>query len=146
MAVVAAVGGTFSALDASLEFLGAAAGGIAIGLAIGFVVAEIRIRLNDTPTENTISLLTAYAAFIPAHELDLSGVLAAVAAGIYLGWRAPEVASPQTRLQGLAIWEILVFLLNASLFILIGLQLPVIADGLDAYTMGELVGTPRSSA
>ena len=71
VAVVAAVGGTFSALDASLEFLGAAAGGIAIGLAIGFVVAEIRIRLNDTPTENTISLLTAYAAFIPAHELDL---------------------------------------------------------------------------
>ena len=104
MAVAAAVGGSFSALDAGLEFLGGAAGGIAIGLAIGYVVAEIRLRLDDTPTENTISLLTAYAAFIPAHELDLSGVLAAVAAGSTSAGGRPEVASPQTRLQGFAIW------------------------------------------
>ena len=95
------------------------------------MVAEIRRRVDDTTTENTISLLTAYAAFIPAHELELSGVLAAVTAGIYLGWRAPEITSAQTRLQGFAMWEILVFLLNASLFILIGLQLPVIVDGLE---------------
>ena len=140
IAVAAAVGGSFSVLDAGLEFLGAAVGGIAIGFVVGWVVAEIRLRLNDTPTELTISLLTAYAAFIPADELGLSGVLAAVTAGVYLGWRAPEVASPQTRLQGFAVWEILTFLLNASLFILIGLQLPVIADGLDAYSVGELVG------
>ena len=134
IAVAAAVGGSFSALDAGLEFLGAAAGGIAIGLAVGFVVGEIRRRLDDTPTEMTISLLTAYAAFIPADELGLSGVLASVTTGIYLGWIAPEIASPQTRLQGFAVWEILVFLLNATLFILIGLQLPVITDGLDAYS------------
>ena len=140
IAVAAAVGGSFSALDAGLEFLGAAAGGIAIGLAVGFVVGEIRRRLDDTPTELTISLLTAYAAFIPADELGLSGVLASVTTGIYLGWIAPEIASPQTRLQGFAVWEILVFLLNATLFILIGLQLPVITDGLDAYSTGELVG------
>ena len=140
IAVSAAVGGSFSALDAGLEFLGAAAGGIAIGLAIGFVVGEIRRRLEDTPTELTISLLTAYAAFIPADALGLSGVLASVTTGIYLGWIAPEIASPQTRLQGFAVWEILVFLLNATLFILIGLQLPVITDGLDTYSTGELVG------
>jgi CPA1 family monovalent cation:H+ antiporter len=140
VAVAAAIGGSFSLVDATLEFLGAAAGGIAIGLAVGFVVAEIRRRLDDTPTELTISLLTAYAAFIPADELGLSGVLAAVTAGIYLGWRAPEVASPETRLQGFAVWEILVFLLNATLFILIGLQLPVIADGIDSYSTGELLG------
>ncbi len=140
IAVAAAVGGSFSALDAGLEFLGAAAGGIAIGLAVGFGVGEIRRRLDDTPTELTISLLTAYAAFIPADELGLSGVLASVTTGIYLGWIAPEIASPQTRLQGFAVWEILVFLLNATLFILIGLQLPVITDGLDAYSTGQLVG------
>jgi Na+/H+ antiporter len=140
VAVAAAVGGSFSTLDAGLEFVGAAAGGIAIGLVAGYVVAEIRLRLNDTPTELTISLLTAYAAFIPAHELGVSGVLAAVTTGVYLGWRAPEVASPQTRLQGFAVWEILTFLLNASLFILIGLQLPVITGGLDAYSTGELLG------
>ena len=140
VAVAAAVGGSFSAVDAGLEFVGAAAGGIAMGLAVGFVVAEIRRRVDDTTTSLTISLLTAYAAFIPADELGLSGVLAAVTAGVYLGWRAPEIVSPQTRLQGFAVWEILVFLLNATLFILIGLQLPVIVDGLDARSTGELIG------
>ena len=99
VAVAAAVGGSFSALDAGLEFVGAAAGGIAIGLAIGWVVGEIRYRLDDAPTEITISLLTAYAAFIPADELGLSGVLASVTTGVYLGWRAPELITPETRLQ-----------------------------------------------
>jgi CPA1 family monovalent cation:H+ antiporter len=140
VAVAAAVGGTFSALDAGLEFLGAAAGGVAIGVVVGFLVAEIRRRLDDAPTEITISMLTAYAAFIPADALGLSGVLAAVTAGLYLGWRAPELITPQTRLQSTAVWEILVFLLNATLFILIGLQLPVIADGLAAYAPAELAG------
>jgi Na+/H+ antiporter len=140
VAVAAAVGGSFSALDAGAEFVGAALGGIAVGLAVGYVVAELRRRLDDAPSELTISLLTAYAAFIPAHELGLSGVLAAVTTGIYLGWRAPELASPQTRLQGFAVWEILVFLLNATLFILIGLQLPVIVDGLEGRGAGELIG------
>jgi monovalent cation/hydrogen antiporter len=140
VAVTAAVAGTFSVVDAGLEFIGAVAGGVAIGLAVGFVVGEIRRRLDDIPTEITISLLTAYAAFIPADELDLSGVLAAVTAGIYLGWMAPEVSTPQMRLQGFAVWEILVFLLNAVLFILIGLQLQVIGPELDAYGAGELAG------
>ncbi len=140
VAVAAAVGGSFSALDAGLEFIGAAAGGIAIGLAVGYVVAEIRRRIEDALTEITISLLTGFAAFIPADELGLSGVLAAVTAGIYLGWRAPELQSPETRLQAFAVWEVLVFLLNATLFILIGLQLPVIADGLDGYTTAEVLG------
>ena len=140
VAVAAAVGGTFSALDAGLEFVRSAVGGIAIGLVVAFVVAAIRRRLDDAPTEITISLLTGYAAFIPADELGLSGVLAAVTAGIYLGWQAPELITPQTRLQSTAVWEILVFILNATLFILIGLQLPVITEGLDPYTTGELVG------
>jgi monovalent cation/hydrogen antiporter len=140
VAVSAAVGGSFSILDAGLELVGAAVGGIAIGLAVGYVVAEIRGRLDDAPTEITISLLTGYAAFIPADELGLSGVLAAVTAGIYLGWRSPELITPGTRLQSFAVWEILVFLLNAALFILIGLQLRVIMDGLGSYTTGELLG------
>ena len=140
VAVAAAVGGSFSALDAGLEFVGAAGGGIAIGLVVGFVVAEIRRRLDDPLTEVTISLLTAYAAYIPADVLGVSGVLAAVTAGIYLGWQAPQLITPQTRLQSTGLWEILVFLLNATLFILIGLQLPVVTERLDAYTTGEVVG------
>ena len=140
VAVAAAIGGSFSAVDAGFEFLLAAVGGVAIGLAVAFVIAEIRRRLNDPVTEITISLLTAYAAFIPADELGLSGVLAAVSAGVYLGWRAPELISPETRLQAFGTWEVLIFLLNATLFILIGLQLPVIVDGLEGTPVGEVVG------
>jgi Na+/H+ antiporter len=140
VAVAAAVGGSFSVVDAGFEFVYSALGGIAIGLVVGYVVAEIRRRLDDTPTELTISLLTAYAAFVPADAIGVSGVLAAVTTGIYMGWRAPEIASPQTRLQGFALWEMLVFLLNATLFILIGLQLPVIVDALQNRSSGEVVG------
>jgi monovalent cation/hydrogen antiporter len=138
VAVAAAVGGSFSLLDASLEFVGAAAGGVAIGLAVGFVVTEIRRRIDDIPTEVTISLFTGYAAFLPADELGLSGVLAAVTAGIYLGWMAPHISTPQMRLQGFAVWEILTFLLNATLFILIGLQLPVVVDGIQDLSAAEV--------
>jgi monovalent cation/hydrogen antiporter len=130
VAVAAAIGAGFSIADAGLRFVGGAAGGIAIGLLVGFVIAEIRSRVDEPNTEVTISLFTGYVAFLPADELGLSGVLATVTAGIYLGWRAPRLASPQTRLRSYALWELLVFLLNATLFILIGLQLPVIADGL----------------
>ena len=67
-------------------------------------------------------------------------MLAVVACGLYLGFRAPEIASPESRMQGFALWSILTFLLNATLFILIGLQLPVIVDGLSGRPAGEVVG------
>jgi len=140
VAVVAAVEGTFSLLDASLEFLLAAAGGVALGLAVGYVIGEIRRRLDDPQTEITISLITGYAAFLPAEHLHVSGVLSVVTAGLYLGWRAPELASPPTRLQVSAVWEVLTFLLNATLFVLIGLQLPVVLDDLTGQPLSELLG------
>ncbi|HEV7562604.1 MAG TPA: Na+/H+ antiporter [Solirubrobacterales bacterium] len=129
VAVAAAVGGSFSLGEASLRFVGVAAGGIAIGLVVGYLVAEIRRRVDDPSTEVTISLFTGYAAFLPADQLGVSGVLAAVTAGVYLGWQAPRLVSPETRLRTYSVWETLIFLLNATLFILIGLQLPVILDG-----------------
>jgi CPA1 family monovalent cation:H+ antiporter len=140
VAVAAAVGGTFSLLDASLEFLMAAGGGVALGLAVGYVVGEVRRRLDDPPTEITLSLITGYVAFLPAEQLHLSGVLAVVAAGLYLGWRAPELASAPTRLQAFAVWDVATFLLNATLFVLIGLQLPVVVDDLTGRPLPELIG------
>jgi CPA1 family monovalent cation:H+ antiporter len=122
------------------EFFGDAAGGIAIGLAVGWVIAQVRRRITDVNTELTISLFSAYGAFIPADQLGVSGVLAAVTACIYLGFRAPEIASPESRMQGAAMWSVLTFLLNATLFILIGLQLPVIVGGLAGRPAGEVVG------
>jgi Na+/H+ antiporter len=135
---VMAVGGTFSLWEAGLEFVLGAAGGIAIGLVVGWVIAEIRRRIDDVPVEITISLLSAYAGYIPAEAIDASGVLAAVTVGIVLGWRAPQISTASMRLQGYAVWEILTFLLNALLFVLIGLQLPLILDGLSGEPPGEL--------
>ena len=137
-AVGAAVGGSFSAWDAGLGFLLAPIGGIVVGLGVAWVIAEVRRRVEDVPTEITISIFTGYAAYFPAEAIGASGVLAAVTAGIYLGWRAPQIASSESRLQGFSFWTITQFLLNATLFVLIGLQLPQILDGLSGQSAWDL--------
>jgi monovalent cation/hydrogen antiporter len=129
----------FSTGHTLLEFFKEAGGGIAIGLAVGVAIAEVRKRVDDVNTELTISLFSAYGAFVPADLLDVSGVLAVVTCGIYLGFRAPEIASLESRMQGYALWSILTFLLNAALFILIGLQLPVIVDGLSGIPTENVI-------
>ncbi len=140
VAVAAAIGEGVSAGHTVLTFFGDVAGGVAIGLAVGWLIAEIRKRVTDVNTELAISLFSAYGAFIPADQLGVSGVLAVVACGLVLGFRAPEIASPESRMQGYAMWSILTFLLNATLFILIGLQLPVIVDGLAGEPASQVVG------
>jgi CPA1 family monovalent cation:H+ antiporter len=137
-AITAAVTGSFSVWEASWRFLWNVSGGIAIGIVVGFLVAVVRRRLDNPPVEITIALMTGYLAFIPANAAEASGVLAAVTAGIFLGWRTPELTSVQTRLQGAAVWEIFVFVINALLFALIGLQLSGILDALSGVTSGEL--------
>ena len=147
IAVRAATGAVaFSLLDAGWDFLWKAAGGIALGLAVGWVIAQVRRRLDDPLVENTIGLLSGYAAYVPAEHLHLSAVLSAVTVGCYVGWQAPKIASPATRLQGFAMWELLVFLMNAFLFVLIGLQLPAILDALDTTDPWTLAGYAWRSA
>jgi Na+/H+ antiporter len=131
-AVAAVVSGSFSLADAAGSFALNVVGGIAIGLGVGFVIRAIRRRLDDAPTEITISLLSGYFAFLPAHAAGVSGVLAAVTVGIFMGWHTPELTTAQTRLQGIAVWEIVFFVLNATLFALVGLQLPVILEALSS--------------
>src|SRR5690242_7386651 len=136
-AVAAAVGGSFSLLGASAQIVVDVAGGIAVGLAVGFVVRHIRRCLDDPPIEVAIAVLSGYFAYLPAVALGVSGVLAAVTIGVYMGWHTPELTNERTRLTGDAFWEILVFLVNALLFGLIGLQLRGIVDALS--------GTPRAT-
>jgi CPA1 family monovalent cation:H+ antiporter len=140
IALAAVAGAGFSLLDAGWDFLWKASGGVIVGLAVGYVIAGIRKRLDDPLVENTIGLLTAYAAYVPAEHLGVSAVLAAVTVGCYVGWRAPEIASPATRLQGFGMWELLQFLMNAFLFVLIGLQLPNIVGALDDFSAWTLIG------
>ena len=138
-AVAAVVGGSFSLASASGHFVLSVAGGIAVGLAVGFLIRQVRLHLENPPVEITISILSGYFAYLPAQAAGLSGVLAAVAAGIYLGWHTLELTSAQTRVQGLAVWEILFFLLNGLLFALVGLQLPQIVDALAGRSAASLV-------
>jgi CPA1 family monovalent cation:H+ antiporter len=140
VAVAAVVTGSFSELRTGGLFVVTAAGGVAVGLGVGWVVRQARRRLDNPPAEVTISLLTGYFAFIPAELLGVSAVLAAVTAGIYLGWHTPELTTSQVRQQGLAVWEIVQYLLNALLFVLVGLQLPVVVDALGDIPGPKLLG------
>lgn len=140
VAVVAVVAGSFSLAHASLEFVLGAAGGVAIGLVVGWIVAEIRKRTADAQVSVTISLLTGYAAFVPAAAVGASGVLATVTAGIYMGIRGPRIIQPRIRLQGYFVWDILDFIINAILFVLVGLQLRMIVEGLSGYSPSALGG------
>jgi len=139
-AVIAVVSGSFSLADAAGSFALNVVGGIAIGLGVGFLVRQLRRRITDPALAITLSLMSGYFAYLPATAAGVSGVLAAVTIGIYMGWYTPELTTWQTRLQGIAVWEILFFLLNALLFALIGLQLPVIVDALAGYSAAQLVG------
>jgi monovalent cation/hydrogen antiporter len=140
VAVAAVLTGSFSLWETGGRLVLNAAAGIAIGLAVGYVVRQVRRRMHDAPSEIAISLLTGYLAYLPAEALGVSAVLAAVTVGIYMGWYTPELTDADTRLQGFAFWTILTFILNAAVFTLIGLQLPVVLDGLDTWSTAELAG------
>ncbi len=138
VAVAAVLGGTFSLLSATGQFIAGAVGGVAIGLAVGWVIAEVRRRTTDIQTSITISLLSGYAAFIPANALGASGVLASVTTGIYMGARGPSIISARTRLQGFFVWEMLDFVINATLFVLVGLQLRAVVNQLGTWPPARL--------
>jgi Na+/H+ antiporter len=122
-AVAAATTGHLSAAHSAGTIVYSAVAGGAIGLAVGFVGRLLRNRIDDPPIEIAGSILLAYAAYLPAEEIHASGVLAAVTAGLYLGWHSSGGAfSARSRLQSQAFWETLVFLINAALFILVGLS------------------------
>lgn len=123
-AVAAVVTGVFSLGHASWKFFVVGAGGILFGLFIGWLAEQFHRRVVDPPIEITVSLLTPFAAYLPAEHLGVSGVLAVVTAGLYLGWRLPEITDFQTRLDSRPVWDTVEFVLNGFVFILIGLQLP----------------------
>jgi monovalent cation/hydrogen antiporter len=121
--VTAATTGKFSALHTAGSILYSAVAGAAIGLLVGLVGRQLRNRIDDPPIEIAGSILLAYAAYLPAEAVHASGVLAAVSAGLYLGWHSSGGAfSARSRLQSNAFWQTLVFLVEAALFVLVGLS------------------------
>src|SRR4051812_3929693 len=139
-ALVASVTGVFSPWEAGLRLVLNIVGGIAVGIAVGYVIRLVRRRLDNPPLEVTIAFLSGYFAFLPAAAMGVSGVLAVVTAGIYMGWYTPEVTTVDTRMQGQGFWESLTFLLNVLLFGLVGLQLRPILDALSGQSGWSLLG------
>src|SRR5882757_2418015 len=129
-AVAAVMTGAFSLGAASLQFLFVATGGVIVGLAIGWVATRVQKGLDDPPVQTMFSLLTPYVAYFTGERLHVSGILAVVIAGIYYGWRVPRVLSGRMRLQAIPVWQMVTFILNGILFMLIGLQLPQVIHAL----------------
>jgi len=141
-AIAALVTGTFSPTYAAGRFVWAAAGGIGIGLLVGLAMRWVQSHLDNPPIQITFSLLTPFIAYLPAEQVHASGVLATVAAGIFLGWHSPLMITARTRLQAYAFWETITFLLNGFVFIEIGLQLPGI---MHAWNRESLTGVFMSA-
>jgi Na+/H+ antiporter len=134
IAVGATVTGTFSVLEAAGKFVLVSAGGVAIGLAVGWLIVQVRQRIEDPPIEIVLSLFTPYLAFIAAEALGVSGILAAVSVGLYLGARPSGLFSAAARIEATGFWNALSFLLESALFLLMGLQFEDVAsriEGLD---------------
>jgi Na+/H+ antiporter len=137
---VAAVGATsLSAAGVVSEFVLTAAGGVAIGLVVGWVFAHLRIAGREPSIDVVLSVLTPFAAYVPAEKAGVSGVLAVVTAGVYVGTRSLELAAAGARLRTLAFWQASEFMLNSLLFLLIGLQVTRIVGDIDGPGLGTLV-------
>jgi Na+/H+ antiporter len=141
IAVAAVVTGAFSIWEAGLDFLLVSGGGLLVGVALGWAILPLWARVRDASIFIALSLLTAYAVYVLAEEvLHVSGVLAVVSYGLYRGWRDPRIfPDASTRMRNISFWQVLVFLLESMLFVLIGQQLPTILDGLGEYSTWELL-------
>jgi CPA1 family monovalent cation:H+ antiporter len=125
--------------ESALTLLRLTAGGVLYGLVLGWVLARVRARIKDNGAQIVISLITPFLAYLVAEHFHLSGVLAVVTTGFYLGVRAQGLLPPATRLTGTAFWEVLVFLLESSLFVLLGLEIRHLATGVTDYSAGTVV-------
>lgn len=139
VAVVAA-GSGISVGAGVLRFVAISLGGCAVGLAAGWLLVRLRRRLDEPSLEIVLGLLAAFGSYVAAYGIGWSGVLAAVTAGLYAGSQAQAISSAGGRMHMEPFWEALEFLLGSVLFLLIGLQLPAIADGLRSDNLGAAIG------
>ena len=141
LAVAAVVTGAFSVWEAGLDFLLVGGGGIILGLILARIVLPWWKRVREPPIFIALSLLTPYAVYVLAEEvLHVSGILAVVSYGLYRGWRDPSLfPDASTRIQNISFWNMLVFLLESLLFVLVGQQLPAILEGLSEYSVAQVL-------
>ena len=122
-----------------LEFAWLAVGGVLVGVAIGFAVTWLERWVDDGPVEIALSLIVPYAAYLAGDAIKASGVIAVVACGLLVSRQSTNFFSPRVRLQAIAVWDALEFLLNGFVFVLIGLQLPYVLAGIEGQSILNLL-------
>jgi len=137
VAVAAAVSGTFSLGEAGVELAVSGVGGTAAGLAIGFVGSRILRQVSEAPVENTVKLLMPYVAWLAAERLHVSGVLAVLACGLLMTRHWGSISSG-ARLQARQLWDWLVFVLEGLSFVLVGVQLRTVVEGIEGRSLADL--------
>lgn len=139
-AVVAVASGTFVLWQASIQFFILAIGGVLAGLAIGYAFVWVFRKVQGNATvEASLNIMIPFVSYLFAEHIKVSGVLSVVATGLFVSWRASEVFSFQGRILSNNFWELLGFLLNGFVFILIGLQLPWILQDIPNQSLGTLI-------
>lgn len=114
-------------------------GGLVVGFASAWTIQRLQGRLTDPPIEITLSLMAPYVSYLLAEAVHVSGPLATVVCGLYLGRKRSEMFTTEARLENSAVWNTLDFILNGLVFILIGLQLPFILHGIQLMGHRELI-------
>ena len=125
LVLVTALTGAFHPVQGVVDFLRVAAGGLAVGLVFGWLVAQLIARIYDYLIETTLTTVLAFGSYLIAERLHVSGVLAVVAAGLINGNMGPQGMSPTTRIVLFNFWEYVAFLANSFVFLLIGLQVSI---------------------
>lgn len=139
-AIAAVMAGNFAIWEAGINFLLVIFGGIAIGLAIGYIMYLIHKNFICEPViDVTLTFLTPFAAYLLSEHFHVSGVIAVVSTGLYLSFRNAELFTNESRIMTYAVWETVIYILNGLIFILIGLQLRNVMQGIKSYSGGELV-------
>jgi Na+/H+ antiporter len=134
-ALTAVTAGNFVLWQAGLNFLVVASAGIAIGLALGYLMYLIHRRFVCDPiVEVTLTFLTPFAVYLLAEHFHFSGILAVVSTGLYLSFRSGQMFTHQSRIMATTVWDVVVYILNGLIFILIGLQLRNTMDGISQYS------------
>ncbi|MDV6167422.1 Na+/H+ antiporter [Flavobacterium sp. DG1-102-2] len=139
-ALAAVTAGNFVLWEAGLNFIVVAGAGVAIGLGMGYIMYLIHKRFVCDPiVEVTLTFLTPFAAYLFAEHFHFSGVLAVVSTGLYLSFRSGEIFTHQSRVMTVTVWDVVAYILNGLIFILIGLQLRQIMDGIGDYSTLSLL-------
>jgi len=137
-AVAAVTTGVFSFTEAAGTFALIVVGEIGYGIGVGWISLRLRRWARDPRVEITLSLMTPYVAFVVPAQLGGSGVLATVAAGLFVSWNGPLLISAATRLQGIFFWDLLVYLLEGFVFLLTGMQMRTLLDRTDTILLRDL--------